>query len=97
HLQSLPYTQNFRTAIGFMLFSEGSQAHQAVWLELGSSRGKHIHIKVVDSQGTVMFQERQRIKDLGPKLTFSLRNLASGTYYFEVNDGFYYQIKELVV
>jgi len=47
-------------------------------------------VRLSDAQGKLLMEEQN------PRASaFIIRDLSAGTYYFEVNDGFYYQVKEL--
>ncbi|MEZ4825012.1 MAG: T9SS type A sorting domain-containing protein [Bacteroidia bacterium] len=83
-----------RSTVGFIVNPDNDDAHLRV--ELSPFAEDESIIRVMDETGNVLLQEQKEPEHTG-RLEYTVSNLNSGTYFFEVSDGFYYQVKEVRV
>ncbi|MEL6593255.1 MAG: hypothetical protein AAFP02_08215 [Bacteroidota bacterium] len=94
HISKRSFSQNFRPTIGFVLRPTDSEEIYRV--ELAPFQMAQTIIRVLNSTGELIL-ESQSIEELQASLEYTVQDVQAGIYYFEVNDGFYYQIKEVRV
>ncbi|MCI4668414.1 MAG: T9SS type A sorting domain-containing protein [Bacteroidia bacterium] len=70
--------------------SSSSPKEKCYQVNLAIYRKDSTQIRLTDSSGKMLLLEESLSNQ-----TYVIRDLAKGTYFFEVNDGFYCQIKEL--
>ncbi|MEO1448551.1 MAG: hypothetical protein AAFV07_03435 [Bacteroidota bacterium] len=78
--------------IGFVLISP---AQEPLQVELQSFDPIHAAVRLTDSQGTILMEDSCEEEEPGRRMTFAVRHLEPGTYFCEVDDGFYHQVKEI--
>lgn len=87
-------SNEFRSPIGLVVYAQ-NEPNEELWLELNPFDFEASTIRLVDETGKLIIQEAHRFDPSSDRLIFTVKNLKAGTYFFEVNDGFFYQIKEL--
>lgn len=90
-----PDSHSSRSTVGFIVNPEKEENDNLV-VELNPFDPDESTIRVMDETGNVLLHEDQDMEDSG-RVEFTVNNLDAGTYYFEVSDGFYYQVKEIRV
>ena len=90
-----PDSHSPRSTVGFIVNPEKEENDNLV-VELNPFDPDESTIRVMDETGNVLLHEDQDMEDSG-RVEFTVNNLNAGTYYFEVSDGFYYQVKEVRV
>ncbi|MDX1906127.1 MAG: hypothetical protein SF053_03775 [Bacteroidia bacterium] len=83
----------FRSPIGFVVTP--ASAGEPVNVELTSIFPELSVIRVMDENGESLLQETVPFDARHTRLEYIMGNLSEGRYYFEVSDGFFYQIKEV--
>ncbi|WNJ17717.1 hypothetical protein [Pontibacter sp. G13] len=81
-------------SIGFEIFPKKS-VKRAYKLELSSYRPKDSVVRLLDASGKMLLNERPSAFNETHHFLYIVRNLDAGTYFVEISDGFYYQIKEV--
>lgn len=81
-------------AIGFVLISP---AQEPLHVELQAFDPQHAEVILTDGEGNILFQETCPLSDTDQRMTYAIRQMHPGTYYCEVSDGFYHQVKEVHV
>lgn len=87
--QSLPPSLRSKATVRFFIYPQNSA--QPLTLELQRGLKSEAILKVTDQRGQIFLQKS------AAQAQHTLRNLPAGNYFFEINDGFYCQIKELEV
>ena len=90
---SLSSRSNYRPIIGFVL--QPSHGREALRIELSPFQLSDSTIRVTDSHGHTLMESDQPAEDSQACLEYTIKDLKTGIYYFEVSDGFYYQVKEV--
>ena len=85
---------NGRSSIGFIV-NPDNEAPEGVRVELVSHDPEESVIRMIDETGNLILQEDGGFGDESDRLEFTVNNLEAGTYFFEVNDGFFCQVKEV--
>ncbi len=93
--QSLPFSATTNASICFRIVPDQSKPHISINLNLNRGRNTRTHIKVFSEAGELVYEQR----DAKPhkRAIIWIKGLTPGTYFFECNDGFYFQIKELEI
>jgi hypothetical protein len=95
--QRFSYSQDYRTSIGFFIYPEGGSRQNEIYVELSTASARKATVRLVDDRGSVLMQEQERFEPDQSRLTYTIKHILPGTYFFEVTDGFFHQIKELQV
>ncbi|MDX2247300.1 MAG: hypothetical protein SF052_11010 [Bacteroidia bacterium] len=82
-----------RSSVGFIVNPDGDSSER-LRVELSPFDQDESVIRLMDETGNILLQEQQEPAQHG-RLEFTVSNLDSGTYFFEVSDGFFYQVKEV--
>ncbi|MEO0896484.1 MAG: hypothetical protein AAFY71_08815 [Bacteroidota bacterium] len=78
-------------SVRFLVYpSQKTQSNQHYQVDLALFNGKSSRIILSDGNGRLLLEDVE-----APQQTYVIKNLSAGTYFFEINDGFFYQIKEL--
>ncbi|MEL6849865.1 MAG: hypothetical protein AAFP92_15190 [Bacteroidota bacterium] len=64
-------------------------------VEMVSHEAQHSEIRMVDAKGSLILHEKSAFSEAIDRLEYTIRNLVAGTYFFEVYDGFFHQVKEV--
>ncbi|GAB4410128.1 MAG: hypothetical protein OHK0039_14300 [Bacteroidia bacterium] len=90
----------YRPTVGFIVYphtdSEAGE-EDVLRVELGSFQPEGSVIRLTDEWGQLLLRETYEGDDQSGRLVFTVRNLRAGKYFFEVDDGFYYQVKEIYI
>ncbi len=70
---------------------------EALRIELSPFQWKGSVIRVTDAQGVLLMESDQDETAASFAMEYTVEDMQAGIYYFEVNDGFYYQVKEVRV
>lgn len=84
-------SRNYRTSIGFTV---NPNAADEVRVELVSNSPECSIIRMTNDKGQTILHDDQGIGEDKDRLEFTVKNLGPGTYFCEVNDGFFCQVKE---
>ncbi|MDX2286375.1 MAG: T9SS type A sorting domain-containing protein [Bacteroidia bacterium] len=90
-------TDTVRSTIGFTVHpSRGSSAPECeeIRIELNLRDSEDLTIRVTDASGRLFHEQDPPLRGSCTE-EIEVSGLDEGTYYFEVTDGFYYQIKEV--
>ncbi|MEO0470483.1 MAG: hypothetical protein AAF206_12735 [Bacteroidota bacterium] len=90
-LHSRTRADDFRAPVGFVVTQ--ADAEDLV-VELNPVDSDETVIRVVDEEGTLLLQE-QEFNGESNRLEITMEDLDAGTYYFEVQDSFFHQVKEV--
>lgn len=84
-------------SVGFLVYPRqaGTPVPDALRVELGPFHTGQTLVRLTDKQGRLYLEETYDSAATQARLLITVRDLEEGTYYFEVNDGFYHQIKEV--
>lgn len=99
-LQRAPYpslAHDYSSSIGFVIHPAGGCAQEEMYLELSAVAPRQAQVRLTDAQGALLMQEEEHFAPGQERIIYRIQNLCAGTYYFEVTDGFYYQVKEIEV
>ncbi|TAE48612.1 MAG: hypothetical protein EAZ89_15095 [Bacteroidetes bacterium] len=92
-------SNDIHAPIGFVVYPENgvpqSCEEEELHVELTSFQPESSVIRLVDNNGRLLLQEDQDPDADADQVIFTIRNIGAGTYFFEVSDGFYYQVKEV--
>lgn len=86
---------NFRPTIGFVL--RPTHTEEVYRVELSPFQLEETIIRVLDSGGKLILESDSNQPMGQTSLEYTVQDVKAGIYYFEVSDGFYYQIKEVRV
>jgi hypothetical protein len=89
-----PQVNGFRSSIVFIVYPLNPGDEQELHVELNSVTPTTSTVRVVDHDGDILFEEIHYFQEHGT-LIYTLRNLLEGTYYFEISDDFFHQVKEI--
>ena len=64
-------------------------------MELGTFREGNISVTILDEAGNNIHKENNLQHPDQKVLTLTMKDLANGTYFMEVDDGFFIQVKEI--
>ncbi|MEL6632903.1 MAG: T9SS type A sorting domain-containing protein [Bacteroidota bacterium] len=85
------FYSDFPSAVRFTVYPHQESAHQGrLFIELLPYKLETSEITLSDSKGKLILQHQPQ-----EGANFIVRNLKAGTYFFEINDGFFHQVKEL--
>lgn len=84
----------FRRTIEFLVHPQPDR--EPLRVELSPFQFSDTVIRVTDAEGQLLLESENSTQSLDC-LEFLVENLEAGIYFFEVNDGFYYQVKEVHV
>ncbi|MEM6347573.1 MAG: hypothetical protein AAF927_27040 [Bacteroidota bacterium] len=87
--------RDFRPTIGFVL--RPTHTEEVFRVELSPFQINETTIRVLDSCGQLILESDSQQEIGEASLEYTVQDVKAGIYYFEVNDGFYYQIKEVRV
>lgn len=87
-------SSNYRTSIGFTVNPNEDQP-EGVRVELVSRAPEDSIIRMTDDKGQTIIHDDEGIASESDRLEFTVKNLEPGTYFCEVNDGFFCQVKEV--
>ncbi|MDW3647001.1 MAG: hypothetical protein R8P61_08060 [Bacteroidia bacterium] len=87
-------SRNYRTSIGFTVNPNADQP-EGVRVELVSRAPEASIIRMTNDKGQTILHDDQGIGRENDRLEFTVKNLEPGTYFCEVNDGFFCQVKEV--
>jgi hypothetical protein len=88
---------DYRSSIGFVISPATGCAQDEIYLELYAVEPRQAMVSLTDQTGNLLLREEQTFLPDQERLVYRIQNLAAGTYYFEVSDGFYYQVKEVQI
>lgn len=97
-LHSRSYPGHNRSSIGFVLYPKGTRKpgwEDELHIELSTVYPEASTVRMVDESGRLLIQEEHHFDTDPGRLVYTVRNLDAGTYFFEISDGFFYQVKEL--
>ena len=83
-----------RSSVGFFV-NPDQEDPEGVRIELVSHDPEESIIRMVDETGNLILQEDGGFGDESDRLEITIENVEAGTYFFEVNDGFFCQVKEI--
>ena len=83
-----------RPSVGFIVNPDEDHP-EGVRIELISHDPQESTIRMLDEWGRTLMQESEGFGNEKNRLEFTVRNLEAGTYFFEMSDGFFYQVKEV--
>ncbi|MEM7370891.1 MAG: hypothetical protein AAF587_19910 [Bacteroidota bacterium] len=97
-LHSRSFPGNTKSSIGFVVYPK--ETLDAGWeeemhIELSTVYPEASTVRMVDESGRLLIQEEHHFDTDPGRLVYTVRNLDAGTYFFEISDGFFYQVKEL--
>lgn len=95
--QSFSYSTDYRTSIAFFIYPDGSSQQSEIYVELSTASARKATVRLVDEEGNTLMLAHECFEPGQSRLSYTIRNIEPGTYFFEVTDGFFYQIKELQV
>ena len=87
-------SNDVRSSVGFIVSSKDEEK-EAVRVELSPFATDESEIRLSDQEGTVILHDHQEFDEAGNRLEIRVSDLDAGTYFFEVNDGFFHQVKEI--
>lgn len=87
--------RDFRPTIGFVL--RPTHTEEVYRVELSPFLLEDTIIRVLDSRGTLLLESDSKQPIGDASLEYTVQDVQAGIYYFEVSDGFFYQIKEVRV
>ena len=87
--------RDFRPTIGFVL--RPTHTEEVYRVELSPFLLEETIIRVLDSCGKLLLESDSNQPIGESSLEYTVQDVKAGIYYFEVSDGFYYQIKEVRV
>jgi hypothetical protein len=64
-------------------------------VELSPAQAGELTVRLMTSQGQTLLEEEQWLDPDQEQLIVTVYDLPVGTYFFEVTNGFFHQIKEL--
>lgn len=88
-----PATPDSRSSVGFIVSSRNDK--EDLRIELSPFTSEESTIRLSDNEGTVILDDYQEFDESGNRLEITVSDLDEGTYYFEINDGFFHQVKEI--
>lgn len=95
HLEASSNPNSERITLRFeILDKEGAVFYR---VELGAFRPGNLILRLVDSENTVVAQESDTAIATGQQIIYRVQNLSPGSYFIEVDDGFFIQVKEVKV
>jgi uncharacterized protein YxjI len=92
---SLANQSDFRSTIGFVVCPPNG--HEALRIELYPFQISESVVRVTDSRGKTLMETDQSRSESLSCLEYTVEDIKAGIYFFEVSDGFYYQVKEVRV
>lgn len=87
--------RDFRPTIGFVL--RPTHTEEVYRVELSPFLLEDTTIRVLDSRGKLLLESDSNQPIGETSLEYTVQDVKAGIYYFEVSDGFFYQIKEVRV
>ena len=88
-----PSASDSRSSVGFIV--NAGDDKEDLRIELCPFDSEESVIRLSDNEGTVILHDHQEFDENGNRLEITVSDLDEGTYYFEVNDGFFHQVKEI--
>ncbi|RMG57780.1 MAG: hypothetical protein D6722_24415 [Bacteroidetes bacterium] len=83
-----------QASVGFVVYSQSPQA-ETLRVELGPFQARAATIRLSQADGPLLLEEAYSPVRHPARLQITLRDLAAGTYFFELSDGFFHQVKEV--
>jgi hypothetical protein len=80
--------------IGFIVHPEVPDQEE-VRVELSLVQAGNLTLRLIDSQGHRLMEQTEWLDPEQEQLIVTVHDLPVGTYFFEVTNGFFHQIKEL--
>jgi len=91
------FAPDYRKSIGFLINTSADSDEEGMYLELAALARREAVVRLTDQKGKLLLQERENLNGAPRQLVYRINNLRAGVYYFEITDGFYYQVKEIEI
>lgn len=85
---------DYRSSITFVVYPAAVEDSCELVVELTAANPTDSIIRVVDEKGNTLFEEAYYFSESGSQ-TYTIRDLQPGTYFFEISDNFFHQVKEI--
>ncbi|MEM8901058.1 MAG: hypothetical protein AAGC85_23310 [Bacteroidota bacterium] len=82
-----------RIRINILVKAKGEKDYRR--MELGTFREGNITVSILDEAGNNIHKEKDLQHPNQNALTITMKDLPNGTYFMEVDDGFFIQVKEI--
>ena len=87
-------SRNYRPSVGFIV-NPDDQHPDGHRIELVTHDVEESIIRMIDETGNTILHEEEGFDEEQNRVEFTVKNLEAGTYFFEMSDGFFYQVKEV--